>query len=173
MTTGAGEPRGDKIALFAGLMALVGVGMLLALDFVPEWRTNYTYVEGRCLVLDKRLGEHPPTGKAVNSTYRPEFFIRYTVDGKQYELWAYDATGDYTALRRPKERILESFTVGQQYSCWYEPEDPSKVVLVRGYSWVSNAPLLVIFVVLAFFTGRGLFRHLRRTRITADKANGA
>jgi hypothetical protein len=44
-------------------------------------------------------------------------------------------------------------------------------VLARGYSWLSNAPLLVVFVVLAFFTGWGLFRHLRGARSAADGAS--
>ena len=163
MTTGAGEPRGDEIALFTGLMALVGVGMLLALDFVPEWRTNHTYVEGRCLVLDKRLGEHPPTGKAVNSTYRPEFFIRYRVAGRDYRVWAYKAVKVSSALRWPKEQVLDGFTVGQEYPCWYDPAEPTKVVVDRGYSWFSYF-LLAALLVLGFFTVRGFVRNLRSPR---------
>jgi hypothetical protein len=44
-------------------------------------------------------------------------------------------------------------------------------VLARGYSWVSNGLLLVVFVVLVFFTGKGIFGHLRRARWAADEAS--
>jgi hypothetical protein len=170
MSTKSGPP-GVEVWVLIGLPFLAFVGGLLALDFVPEGRANYFYVEGRCVVLDKRLVEYPPSGKAINSTYRPEFLIRYTVAGREYQPWAYKATRSSSALRWPKERTLESFTVGQAYPCWYDPADPSQVVLVRGYSWLSSAPLLVVFGVLAFFTGRGLVGHLRGARGAADEAS--
>jgi hypothetical protein len=97
--------------------------------------------------------------------------IRYTVAGREYQAWAYKASRSTSVFDWPKERMLESFTVGQAYPCWYDPADPSQVVLVRGYSWLSKAPFLVVFVVLAFFTGRGLFRHLRGARGAADEAS--
>jgi hypothetical protein len=158
--------------LIIGLPFLIFVGGLLSLDFVPEWRANHLYVEGRCVLLNKRLVEYPPSGKAMNSTYRPEFLIRHTVAGREYRAWTYGAGRSSSALRWPKERILESFTVGQEYPCWYDPADPHQVVVARGYSWLSNSPLLVVFAVLAFFMGRGLFRSLRGARGAADEASG-
>jgi hypothetical protein len=170
MATKPGPP-GVEVWLLIALPCLVFLGGLMSLDFVPEWRANHFYVEGRCVLLDKRLVEYPPSGKAMNSTYRPECLLRYTVAGREYQTWAYKATRTSSALRWPKERILESFTVGQEYPCWYDPADPSQVVLVRGYSWLSNSPLLVLFGVLAFFTVRGIYRSVRAARGAADEAS--
>jgi hypothetical protein len=171
MTTESGTPRHDWSGPLAGLFLLTLVGGLLALDFLPEWRANHFYVEGRCVLLDKRLAEDPPSGKAFNSTYRPEFLIRHTVAGREYRVWTYDAVHATTALRWPKESILDSFTIGQAYPCWYDPADPSQVVLVRGYSWWTYG-FLVVFLVLLFLTGKGVLWRLRSRRCAADEASG-
>jgi hypothetical protein len=159
-------PSGVEVWVLIGLPFLAAVGGLLALDFVPEWRANHCYVEGRCVLLAKRLVEYPRSGAD-----RPEFWIRYTVAGREYQAWAYKASRSTSVFDGPKRRILESFTVGREYPCWYDPADPSRVVVARGYNWLSNAPLLVVFGALAFFTGRGLFRYLRGARGAADEAS--
>jgi hypothetical protein len=172
MTTQSGTPREDGAWPILGLFLLAALGAFLALDFLPEWRAKHFYVEGRCVLLDKRVVEHRPSGKANNSTYRPEFLIRYTVEGREYQLWAYKAVLSSSALRWPKERLLESYTVGQEYPCWYDPADPSRVVFVQGYSWFSYG-LLLAFGVVAFFTARGFLRNPRGARREAAKASVA
>jgi hypothetical protein len=170
MTTKSGTQRDDDLALpLIGTFLLIMMGALLVLDFLPELWAQYFYVEGGCLLLDKRLVEHPPSGKAFNSTYRPEFLIRYKVAGQEYQAWAYKAVKSSSALRWPKERVLESFTVGQEYPCWYDPADPSRVVVVQGYSWFSCV-VMPVFVVLAFLTAMGFRRALRRARCPAPAA---
>src|SRR5437870_3951779 len=72
--------------LFALLLTLVGG--LLAINLLPEWRANHVYVPTRCVVSDKRVVEH--AGRRGVS-YRPEFLIRHSVAGRDYEVWAYDA----------------------------------------------------------------------------------
>jgi hypothetical protein len=172
MTTRSRTPRDDLSWPILGVFLLALVGGFLALEGVPNLRARLFYVEGRCVLLDKRLIEHPPSGKAINSTYRPEFLIGYTVAGREYKTWAYKAVKASSGLRWPEEHVLESFTVGQEYPCWYDPDDPSKVVVVRGYSWFTWV-LLVVFLVVLFFTGRGFLRHLRSARRPAGDASGA
>src|SRR5262245_15073960 len=172
MTTKSGTPRDDWSIPILLLFLLPAVGGGLALTLPRELRANLVYVEGRCVVLDKRVVEDPSRRKAVNSTYRPEFLIRYTAGGREHLVWAYTADRSSSALRWPKERVLERFTVGQEYPCWYDPADPSQVVLVRGYSgWTYG--VLVVFVVLAFFAGKSVLRRLRNARRAAGEASGA
>jgi hypothetical protein len=83
--------------------------------------------------------------------------IRYTVDGREYEKWAYDSFEYYTAWRWPKERMLERFTVGEMYPCWHDPEDPSQVVVVRGYSFLTYV-FAALFVATAGLTAWGAVR---------------
>ena len=85
-------------------------GGMLAFHLGAEVRANYFYVEGRCVLLDKRVHED-------GGTYRPDFLIRYTAAGREHEVWAYDAVRAWTILRWPKERIVARFTVGQEYPC--------------------------------------------------------
>jgi hypothetical protein len=170
MSTQPGGSRDDWSWPILGLFLLAIVGVFFILDVLPESRAQLFYVEGRCVLLGKRLREYPPSGKAANSTYRPEFLIRYTVAGREYQTWAYDAVNASSALRWPKERVLESFTVGQGYPCWYDPDDPSEVVLVRGYSWFSCGHL-VVFWVLVFFIGKSVLRRLRSPRRAVDAAS--
>jgi len=110
MTSKSGPPRDDLSLPLAGLFLLTLVGGLLAIHLVREGRANLFYVEGRCVLLDKRVHED-------GGTYRPDFLIRYTAAGREHEVWAYDAVRAWTILRWPKERIVARFTVGQEYPC--------------------------------------------------------
>src|SRR5262245_7134009 len=169
MASESGTPRDDWSLPLFGLFLLTLVGGLLAIHLGRELRANLFYVEGQCVVLDKRLVESPPR-RAINSTYRPEFLIRYTVAGQEREIWSYDAVRASPAWRWPKERILDSFTIGQAYLCWYDPTEPSQVVVVRGYGWWSYG-LLGVFAVLVFLTGKGALRRMRSARRAAGEAS--
>ena len=146
-----GIPPGCGVLFFGvffGLFILFGVGGLAGMVFgmlVPEWRANHRFVEGRCVVLAKRLGQsHDEDGP----TYRPEIHVRYTADGRQREAWTYDIHGTYTSGRAGQEAILAGFAVGGQYPCWYDPRNPDRVVLVRGHNWTAWGVLAVPLVVL-------------------------
>lgn len=122
-------------AVFFALFFLVGCGGLVAIFaalVVPEWRVNRVYVQHPCSVLDKRIGE---TKTEEGTLYRPEIQIEYQLGGKAYRIWTYDVRGAYSSDQHNKRAILDQFTVGETYICWYNPDDPSQAVLVRGYSW--------------------------------------
>jgi hypothetical protein len=132
---------------FCALAFLAGCGFLvlfLSQLILPEWRANNSFVENTCVVLDKRIieeaGEDGPA-------YRPEFLIRHTVNGLDHEVWAYDVGHRSSSNRQRKEKILQQFVVGKQYPCWCDPDDPGRVVLVRGYSWLMY---LFVLIPLAF-----------------------
>jgi putative SOS response-associated peptidase YedK len=104
--------------LFFGAFILFGVGGLAGMVFgmvMPEWRVNHRFVEGRCVVLAKRLGE---SSGENGPTYRPEIHVRYTADGRQREAWTYDIHGLSTGGRAGQEAILAGFAVGGQYPSW-------------------------------------------------------
>src|SRR5579872_4620572 len=135
--------------LFFGVFLLFGVGGLGGMVFgmvVPALRSNHRFVEGRCVVLAKRLGQSQGED---GPTYRPEIHVRHTADGRQHEAWTYDIHGHYTGDRFGQEAILNNFAVGGQYPCWYDPGNPGRVVLVRGHNWGTYGMLLVPTVFLA------------------------
>jgi hypothetical protein len=94
----------------------------------PEWRANHNYIEHRCTVLNKRMGVNRGD---ESTTYRPEIYVRYVVDGREFRVWTYDASGSYGY----RQSVLDSFSIGAEYPLWYDPANPEKAVLVRGYSW--------------------------------------
>jgi hypothetical protein len=171
MTTEPARPREYGIGFILALVFLPPVVILLWRDFVPQWLAQQIYVEGRCQVLDKHIVESPPR-EASNSTYRPEFLIRYTVDGREYQTWAYDAIRASTELRWPKQQVLERFTLGQEYPCWYDPSDPSRAILVRGYSYLSYV-LLTGLAVLVFLIAMGMARQRRNANRVDDELRSA
>lgn len=114
----------------------------------PEMRVNQEFVEATCTVVEKRLVIMQDRNGVV---YRPEFLIRYRVGERQYETRTYDITSASTSGRASKEEILSKFTVGERYSCWYDPLNPQVAVLVRGYT--AFAFVLVGFGVLLMLIG--------------------
>jgi hypothetical protein len=114
---------------------------------VPVWRANYAYVEHTCVVLDKRLVE---TEGDDGPVYRPEFLIRYAVDGRDYEIWTYEAARVSTNNRSGQQAVVEQFVVGRQYPCWYDPDDPGRAVLARGHPWLLYLFLLVPLAFVGF-----------------------
>jgi len=125
--------------IFFCVLLVVGIGgaaATLLTVVLPEWRVNHDFAAHRCRVLDARLAKKESDDGVV---YRPEVLIEYTLDGRSYQTWTFDIAGAYTADRAAQEARLAAFVVDRQepreYPCWYDPLDPSVVVVVRGYSW--------------------------------------
>jgi len=125
------------LAGFFAVLAIVGSAILAGVVrqmTAPEWRANHEYTETVGTVVGKRVAE---ISKEDQTTFRPEVTVRYTVGGHGYEATTFDATGVYSPDRAECERLLEAFTVGNEYPVWYDPQDPEKAVVKRGYSWVA------------------------------------
>jgi len=144
-----------EAVLFATLW-LSGCAVFVSLligAVVPALRVNYEYSQTNCTILDRRV-----KAKTVGGVmrYRPEVDIEYTAAGESFVRTAYDhnslsgPSGDSPASYRYDEEaarsIILDFTVGREYLCWYDPNDPSRVVLVRGFTFM---PLLTLAVVVS------------------------
>lgn len=126
------------IALISGLFALGAIFFELT---VPELRANRDFVEHRARLVDKRLDEQPASDGSV---YAPQFKLYFTVKGRSYSPWtSYDVTDLHTRDRERSEELLARFEIGQDYPCWYDPRNPERVVLARGYTWFSWLMLVV------------------------------
>ncbi len=141
-------------ALFFGFFLCVGAAALwamLGLLIVPELRANRQFVETTGQVLAKRIGE-ADHGDGIR--YWPEIEVEYHVDGRTHSHATYDITSIPSASRDQVEAKLEAFQVGGHYPCWYDPMDPDRVVLVRGYSGWLYLVLLVPVSFIAISTRR-------------------
>lgn len=121
-------------AAFFGVFLLVGFAAFTAMFVklvLPEWRANRHFTETTCTVLARTLGEKQGDDGV---TYRPEIKIAYQVEGRRYEDTTYDVTGMYSGSRDEAKAALAAFESGKEYPCWYDPMNPGRAVLVRGYS---------------------------------------
>jgi hypothetical protein len=143
-----GREAGCLCAFFSifFLLGCISLLMMVWTLVLPEVRANTLYVPNLCVVLDKKMsvsqGENGPT-------YRPEVRVRYTVAGRVYQRWAYDAGRVYSSDRDSRQAILDRFEVGRKYPCWHDPDAPARVVLVRGYSWSHYFFILIPLIFIA------------------------
>jgi uncharacterized protein DUF3592 len=130
-------PRSLRKRMHWILCALCFVGVVAFCWFLVIWRevkANWWYEETHCTVVDKQLVDVA----ADVPMYACRFFLRYSVPNrdKPIEVWAPFHASYFAASssRSEQEAILHRFQIGQQYSCWYDPDQPHRVVLARGFS---------------------------------------
>jgi hypothetical protein len=157
-------------AIFFAVLLVVGcAGTVAGISWlvIPEWRVNHGFVQQTCVLLQKRLvrqdGESGPI-------YRPEFRIEYHVHGTTYR-----PPGAYDLHRTPFNRedaqaVLDRFTEGRKYPCWYDPGNPDAVVLVRGYQWWIWLVLLIPVSFVALGAGGSVYTILHWGRSTERRA---
>ena len=145
--------------LFIGLGGIfVLVSLILLAFFVYSSRQVQSYVEGRCTITAKRLLREvhieTPTSSGTKPTrttvtYTPDFqFTVHTTDGRTYAAHGYDilnSGGD----QAPEQAILNRYTVGATYPCWYDAASPAHAVLTRQFPWA-------LFIIPAIFGVIGL-----------------
>jgi len=157
-------------ALFFAFFFATGAAalfFLLQLLVIPEWRVNHDFVEHTCVVLKERIAENASDD---GTTYRPEFLVRYDFDGASYVAWAYDITQAYSSGRAGKQTILDRFEVDHEYPCWYDPNDPRRVVLVRGYTWWLWVLLLLPLAFIGIGGGGIVYTLLHWGKSTEHRA---
>jgi hypothetical protein len=110
----------------------------------PELEVGNRFVEGTCTLLAKELVSEQSTSRSSRrrsggssrrkTVHRPEFHIRHEVAGVSYEARTYRIVRSATTDKASQEAILDRFETGKTYPCWYDPADPSRVVLEKGLS---------------------------------------
>ena len=131
-----------------GAFAVCGLFSLLTAEALLEGvRAHTDYRETTCTVLDRRL--LPQTSTVANpgatrsrttTTYLPRLALRYeTAEGERIS--------EGFAVGLVNAGDLRNFALGQQYPCWYDPENEREVVVKRSLNplWIG---LLVLPVVL-------------------------
>src|SRR5437879_2853235 len=119
--------------LFTFLLLLL-LSLLTGLVQLHTFFTYQTYQQGRCTITSGTTEYH----KSKNNHYYTSDF-QYTVstkDGQQVDTSGYDAPYQQTYyMYQDAQQVVNSYTVGRAYNCWYNPADPSHAVLVfRGYT---------------------------------------
>jgi hypothetical protein len=144
--------------LHTALLVLI-LSLATGLIQIHTFFTYQTYQQGQCTILSGTTDYHSSRG---GSYYTPDFqYIVTTKDGQQVSTSGYDAPyqQDYYT-QNDAQQVVNGYTMGQSYTCWYNPVDPTHAVLVfRGYT-IGNFILDYTLTTLAYLIGYGFLRYL-------------
>ena len=140
-----------ELFLFVACLTVGAVAMgLIIYGFVlPQWRVNRYFVRTTCQVI-----RHPGMKKIIGedvSRWQPTITYRYRANDSTYIGRNYDLLDSRYPSRKKAEAIKDSFKLGQQYPCWYDPLDPGTAVLFSGNPlayWLLLIP--VAFLAIGF-----------------------
>lgn len=119
----------------------------------PDKRAKEVFIQTTCTIVEKQLNklEYKPN----KFLYRADFLIQYAVNNTSFTRWV---SGNglsivFTEDLAPKEDVLSRYTIGESYTCWYDPDNPSIAILVMRHYWFS-LPLIfssIISIIIFYF----------------------
>lgn len=127
-----------------------------------HWKETPGTVVGRRVTLEtvstqQRLSSGATSQTRPTDVAKPEFAVRYQVDGRERLSTGYD-TGSSLRVGGGKAQLEKEFrewAIGAQVPCWYDPADPDAIVLKRGF---GGAYLFALLPLFPFWMGWGLLR---------------
>ena len=143
--------------LFFGTILVLGIFGTMALWvelLCPEWEVNFRFVEGACRVTDRRVESRLADG---GEFYRPLVTLEYMVDDQLYRTTTYDIRGNWYEEYSEASQRISTVQVGGEYQCWFDPQNPRRAVLVRGYTLWVWMTLMIPFSLIAMSAGRLLY----------------
>lgn len=122
---------------------IVFVAIVTGLTSVSQFSQLQSYQAGQCMITAKQLlrvevQEKQSNGSTKTTTwYRPDFqFTVQTVNGHSYSAQGYDVLMS-TYVPSDAQAILNQYTVGRTYPCWYNPAHPTQAVLTHQFGWYA------------------------------------
>jgi hypothetical protein len=141
----------------------IAAGALMLLPFAwsawGDYRVQTQYRETTCSIVGKRIrmstSDSSSSSSGKTTYYRPEFTLRYDVEGRQYLADGYDSSGTSDGGVTRTQEALARFALWKEYPCWYDPRGPAKVVLTRVLSTAYVAALVpTLAIAVGFFVRR-------------------
>jgi UPF0716 family protein affecting phage T7 exclusion len=162
---------------------LVGLVLLAIAGFQQIQQQGYR--SGQCTITAKQLQHELSTTTSTTSNgntttrttstqdvYAPYFEYRVrTADGQSYSASGYDGSNSYTSDRAAQQAIVDRYSVGQSYPCWYNPARPTQAVLIRQLNWVLIVVGGIFLLVSLFIASIGLL--IARTSTQGAAGGGA
>lgn len=156
------------------LMVPLGFWLIFAtmawrdLATLTRWvETSATIVGGRTVIETSSSGSSggKSRGSSETTTATPEFALRYEVDGRPVYSTGFDSGSSlHFGGRVSGAADWAGRRAGETIVCWYDPADPTDVVVRRGF---GGAYLFALFPVPVFWLGlvglRRRFGAIRRT----------
>ncbi len=152
---------GCLFAAFTSTFMLVGLILLVVAG--NQMLQEQKYQSGQCTITAKQLEHDISTTTSTNSNgsktttstdvYAPYFeYTVHAANGRSYSANGYDGSNTYTSDRDGQQAIVDHYTIGQSYQCWYNPTNPAQAVLVRQPDWLLIILGGAFLLAGAFFT---------------------
>lgn len=151
------------IIILSASGALLWFGGLLCWEPIGNFVRLQGYHQGQCTILSKNLSYYSSfnqetgnneTQYGLDFTYVVHDALHNNVHARGYGIDQHisDQRGDAQA-------ILDQYTVGQTYTCWYDPANTSHAVLTRDITeWILLLPGGIMLVIgLGLLIGAVLF----------------
>jgi uncharacterized protein DUF3592 len=166
------RPSGILMGSWVAVMIAAGFLVYFASLAYEDWRIYSDYRETRCTVFGSEIDSFEHRSRSGdserNESFKPVFAVRYPVDGVETFSTGYTTPSAFNFnTRAAAGSVFERFTAGTTHPCWYDPQDPRTVVLVRGPGGAYVFALLPIPVLLIGLSGLRGARRKRRTSLAA------
>ena len=101
-----------------------------------------------CVVISSEVKSHEG-GANDGTTYSVNIFYTYEIKGREFKANTYDFMGGSSSGYEGKQAVVARYPRGTNAVCYVNPDDPTDVVLERGFTpgtWIGLLPLLFVMV---------------------------
>ena len=159
------------------IMIAIGFWLIFAVMAWRDYRSHTVWKETTATIVGRRVQVQSVTSHDRSASHqanrrtdveKPEFALRYKVDGRDTLSTGYD-TGSFLRVGgggAQLEKEFREWVVGAQVPCWYDPRDPTDVVVKRG---PGGAYVFALLPLLPFGAGWFMLRRLWRGSRTEDE----
>jgi hypothetical protein len=157
VTIGATRKAGILFAWFTALMigtACLYLGTIAFAERVAPAMRVYSYPEGRCTIHFIRPlipWRHNTMGSTPRYIIVFSFTI-HTASNQDYQIVGAGMNSTIVASNDEVQNIINNYHQNSVYPCWYNPSDPSRVVLYRSmpllsFIWCSSFVALGLLIM--------------------------
>lgn len=167
-------PTGILVGAWAAVLIAVGFLLFFVALARDDWRAYSDYRETNCTVFGSEIVsfESRSRSRDQDQSYAPLFAVRYSVDGVETFSTGYTTASALSFnTRAGTGSVFDRFAIGTTHLCWYDPQDPKTVILVRGpggaYVFaLLPIPVLAIGLSMLMGSGRRKGKLVTNTRIS-------
>lgn len=152
-----------KIVVFLSFCGAVGtfvygiVTIIMTLNASIQL-SSFT-VNTTCTILEKHIDQSSWEGNGYPELYSIAYTPRFTFlmkisPDKTERVQGYDIKSQLWDISETHAHVvLDRFQIGQNYPCWYDPNNPSRAILTREYNF---SPAYIFGVLLALESVGGI-----------------
>ncbi len=145
--------------VFGGIFVLISILLLVffmsTISQLQKYQAGYCTITAKQLLQQEQKETHTSNGHTyttMTTVYVPDFqFTVQTANARRYAARGYDALRTFSSNQSSQQAIVDQYTVGKTYPCWYNPANPTQAVLTRQFNWFVffiPVPFLVVGGVL-------------------------